>query len=525
MSDFIKDDTQLTNLADETGFQSFDRTDPDAVEQFADELRGHDLEKRTIYQNPYFKVGIGISVAFFILGFGFLLSLGENSKKQTTEEPEVEATDLTLSLEDGQESSTIARNPSDAEVDALQSELALLRQQLELAQVDRNDQLGVEGQPPGQSRQSTQPDSFATATTPTPTPSSVARPPTAVRPSTASTTPPRQTTPAAPSRTVRPSATAAPRQPARATPAPVAPTTAQPRFSDRGEEESLNPNEQWYAVSHSGVHGIVPFNEPEEIAQAEPVSAGVAAEVAPAGPQYQLKGEGASPVGQLASNTQPATAIPGLVNTSPDAVSNQVLMGQRARGRVSTAIAWLNPEAQYLIELEDDIAYRNNTVAIPAGSYIVVQPVAVNSDNGYAELAVVGMMIDGQPIPISYGLINVNGEDGEPLIAERYGDIGGAIARSDIELFVVGALANVGEVLNRPEQQSTSTGPFGGTQQTVNGDANVFGAVLEGGAEQIADRMEDRNDDRYDEIRDREQIFFLEEGYEVEIYINQEFSL
>ncbi|NJM98897.1 MAG: hypothetical protein HC800_18635, partial [Phormidesmis sp. RL_2_1] len=126
---------------------------------------------------------------------------------------------------------------------------------------------------------------------------------------------------------------------------------------------------------------------------------------------------------------------------------------------------------------------------------------------------------------LDYRTISVTGANGDPLIADRYGDVGGEYASNDVEMFLIGAIGSIGRELTKPNSQTITNSNFGSTTNTDYGDRNILGAILAGGTEELVDRMGDRNDDRLAEIAQRENIMYIPRGTQVSIYINQGFSL
>ena len=277
----------------------------------------------------------------------------------------------------------------------------------------------------------------------------------------------------------------------------------------------------------SGVIGTMPNVEDE----VQPVSQNEPVESVEFQPEYYLKSQSVTspkPFSTSFADYQEvdvevvAQSIPGLRSNSEPAA---IALGTAAKGVVSTPISWLDDGAQYIITLTEDVVDTSGYVAIPSGSLVIVQSMQVDPSTGYAKLAVVGLSMDGEIIPVDFRTMDIYGRNGDPLIAERYGDVGGDIAANDAEMFAIGALGGVGRVLTRPDSQVITTGTFGSTVSTNNGDRNILGAILDGGTQELIGRMGDRNDQRLAEIRSRPDIFYLKEGTEVVFYINEELSL
>ena len=214
-------------------------------------------------------------------------------------------------------------------------------------------------------------------------------------------------------------------------------------------------------------------------------------------------------------------AIPGLMYSGPAYIP----VGRAVEATVVTPISWLNSDDQFMIQLDEDVLDDNDDVAIPAGSYVIVQPMSVDEGSGVGQLAAVGLSINDQITPIDYSLVTIRGEAGSPLLADRFGDVGSDIAANDVELFAIGALGGIGNILTRPNSQTTVNGVLSSSSSTEFGDRNILGAILQGGTEQIADRMANRNDERLNDLRSRGPIFYLGEGKKLQFYVNSGFFL
>ena len=519
---FIKDETEI-GLVERTNFQSFESSfsDDEPINNDGYLSQEEDLEDDSVplSRNPYLRIGIG--GAFFMGVITFVLFLNGGSETQVVEEVEnAETSELTL----GEDNSEVFSQSQAEEIDKLNSELALLDQAQRLAEIDRNNEIETV---PTEELESSEDSAVSSPAPPT-------RPVSAVR-TTAPPVPrpaPRQAAPPRPAprpvASVRPTPSAAPRPAPRASvpvrPAPIS-TPAAPPPPSLPVAEPIDPQTAWLSASNAGIFGHMPAMEPIEEVSAVPVTAAQQ-------PQYHLQNavsfELEKPVQDPYYATAPSTKsntrtrnIPGL--NYP--VVSIVPMGQKASATVTTPITWLGEGNQYMIALNEDVLDASGRVAIPADSSVVVQPVSVDESSGYAELAAVGLMMNGDVIPVDYQTVSIHGEGGNPLIAQRYGDIGGDIAANDVEMFAIGALGGIGQILTRPDSQVVTNGAFGSSSSTDYGDRNILGAVLDGGSQQLVGRMGDRNQSRLDELRSRDAIFYLAEGTPVQFYVNTSFSL
>ncbi|MGB7485633.1 MAG: hypothetical protein WA901_05545 [Phormidesmis sp.] len=519
IADEIQDDTNLLQR-----FQTVDRTDPRAISAFANDVDNVDNveePKYEAYRNPWIKIALAVGAGAFVLAFLSLFALN-NSGEQTVETTNEEADQsLTLSLEEPGPSDI---NGDDGpEVQALKSELALLEQQLALAQVERDriPQEGIEQQRTTASRTAARPTQTngtqisGTQTNRSATPSAQ-RPAPAVRTSNPTAVAVRAPTPARPAPRPAPARTPA-RLPARtsvAASSPSQPVSRPPAAPVALPQPAVDPNEAWITASGAGVFGIMP--PAGQALETQPIASSF--EPAP----YQLQSVAYNRYEDIElESSQTLGQIPGLIYQGEAPIP----LGTAAKGRVVTPISWIESGRQFLIQLEEDLLDAADRVAVPAGALAIVQPVSVESDSGYARLAVVGFSIDDQLIPIDYQTVSINGPAGDLLIAQRYGDIGSEIAANDFEQFAIGALGGIGEVLTRPDSQTLSTGTLGSVVSTRNGAPSILGGILQGGTEQLSERMAERNDERLGELRERADIFYLPKDFEVQLYVNQEFIL
>jgi len=500
--EFIKDDTDLS-LLERTNFQVAPSSDGKETDEFVDDVEALGRDEVGLARSPWMRIALAIGAASFALGFGFILSLGKGNSGQVAVEStdDSDESELTLQLEETADSST-GSNRSD--MDAMRSEIALLEQQLALASVDRDPtavstaRIAAPESPEEQvepkrtqPRLATQPvSSIRTNPRPTPVPAAPRQPVVA------------HTVPSPPARTI-----------VRTVPAPTPTPTPSPSFSNSSRPtEPVDPQQAWLAASTAGVFGHMPPMEAQDV-QAEAIAQEPESE-------YRLESVNYIEVEErrFFSLNEP---VPGLRYDGPLTVP----MGSSAKAIVVSPISWIGKGDQFILQTSEDIFSSSEHVVIPKDSLVVVQPVSIDESSGLAELAAVGIEVDGEVIPVDYQKIAIRGKSGNPLIAKRYGDIGSDIAANDLEMFAVGALSGIGEILTRPDSQTITTGALSSSSSTDFGDRNILGAILAGGTRNLTDRMADRNDERLDEIRSRGVIYYLPEGEEVQFYVNSEFQL
>ena len=220
-------------------------------------------------------------------------------------------------------------------------------------------------------------------------------------------------------------------------------------------------------------------------------------------------------------------------NTVGIAENNFIKVGQLVPGQLVTPVAAIdsgnrqsqtgNIAQRFVVALSNPLIASDGAVLFPASSQVVFEVKSVQK-NGLVE-AVGVALIDGQvEYRLPTGAISIRGEDGEPLIAERRRDDSGLFGR-DLQTFGLGAAAKVGEVLNRPQRESTYSGFGGGGSTIERGSPNILGAVLQGGFSPVLESAMQRNERAIQEIESRPPLWYIEQGKGVQVFINSSFQL
>ncbi|MEO0644899.1 MAG: hypothetical protein AAFZ17_01885 [Cyanobacteria bacterium J06650_10] len=489
--------TDETKPLDSVDFQTVSNYDKQRVEEFVEDAQ----KPLSGAKSPWLKVGIGLVILAFPITFGLVrLAIGGGGASQEIAETGAEES-LTLTLDH----SDMIDSGGASEVDQLRSEMALLEQQLAMAAIERGQDVNVPrrstGDAPNRSSAAEEPAKPSGRTS---SPSRVTQrtqpsPRSSVRNVSVS---PSRTVTRAPSRSVVRTPYAPPR---------VASSSPIPTF------QPVDPRAQWLAASNAGIMGAAPqilvAGQSRFIENSQPEQ-----------PRYQLRGirNNSELVSyeELSYVDPQSDSIPGLF----DAGASVIPGGQSVKATIETPVTWQNQGDQFYIRLDESIMDRNGREILPESSYVIVQPVSVDPSSRLAQLAVVGVAIEDELYEIDYGLLQIKGENGDPLIADTYGDIGGDIAANDIEMIAIGALGRVGEELIRPESETIISSIGGSSVSRQNGSPNILGAILAGGTEELSERMADRNEGQLDEIRSRDSVFYLGEGTTVEVYVNESFE-
>lgn len=204
-----------------------------------------------------------------------------------------------------------------------------------------------------------------------------------------------------------------------------------------------------------------------------------------------------------------------------------IVPGAIATGRLATPVIWtqdLKAEQQlqrFVLQLSQPIYETDGSVAFPAGSQMVAKVDAV-SNSGMMELSVVEAVVPtsngSQVIKIPAGTMFIAGEGGQPLIAKNHNPQRGEVARRDVEIALMGALGQVGSLLNRPSNQTTTTSPYLSTTSISNGQTNLLGGILEGGFGKLASQVSQRQQQQIQEILQRPNFWYVPAGQSIQVF-------
>lgn len=228
--------------------------------------------------------------------------------------------------------------------------------------------------------------------------------------------------------------------------------------------------------------------------------------------------EQASPVVAQINPTEEASILNGVPVRS-------LQVGTQARAQLVTPLVWGKTDStegeKFVVQLSEPMAN------LPQGTTIVFQ-VADVSESGLVQLKATSLVVNGQEYVLPPEAISVRGQSGQPLIADKWGDKGPAIASGDVTAFLFGSLSKVGEVLNQPDVQqsiNSSSDSFSSSTTTKNRRPNLLGAILEGGFGLLTDQILQRNDQAIQEIISRPNVWYVRAGESVQVFVNQSFEL
>ncbi|MEM9485817.1 MAG: hypothetical protein AAGA83_19230, partial [Cyanobacteria bacterium P01_F01_bin.116] len=222
------------------------------------------------------------------------------------------------------------------------------------------------------------------------------------------------------------------------------------------------------------------------------------------------------------------TPVPGMRHPTTQTVP----IGTTATATVTTPILWPGDSSQatnsrapntpkYIVALDEPLTTSDERIVFPRSAQLIVTVAPMDTHSGVATLDVLAVLRDEQAYTIPPGQLHIRGQDGNPLVAQRFNDPGGAIFSMDAGLFVISGLANLGTILNRPRSSTVVNSDFQGTVTTEYDEPNFIGAVLEGGAGALAERLAERNDQAIEELAERPSTWYLPAGTEVQLFVNQ----
>nr|WP_322714907.1 hypothetical protein [Nostoc sp. ChiSLP03a]MDZ8216194.1 hypothetical protein [Nostoc sp. ChiSLP03a] len=215
-------------------------------------------------------------------------------------------------------------------------------------------------------------------------------------------------------------------------------------------------------------------------------------------------------------------------STSSDYNVKRVLVGSTAEGRLETPIAWGTGDAgnqNYLVKVSKPLKASDGSDVLPVGAYLVVQ-LAESNGSGLAKLRGVSVLVnsngDTQEKPLPPNAVLIMAKDGGFLKAESRK--GSNLGNNFISAIIAG-VAKAAEVQNRPVTQvSTNSNGFS-TSSTTNEQKDLSAAFGEGAFNSILDNIKSSNVARSQQLSGREEVFVIDVGKPVQIFVNQTISL
>lgn len=215
-------------------------------------------------------------------------------------------------------------------------------------------------------------------------------------------------------------------------------------------------------------------------------------------------------------------------NTTINYNAKRVLVGTIAEGRLETPIAWGTGDAgnqNYLVKLTKPLKASDGRDVLPVGAYLVVQ-LAESNGSGFAKLRGVSVLVningDTQEKPLPPNAVLIMSKDGGFLQAQSRK---GSNLGNDFIGAIVAGVAKAAEVQNRPTTQISSNSNGFSTSSTTNEQKDLSAAFGEGTFNSVLDNIKSSNVVRSQQLSGREEVFVIDVGKPVQIFVNQTISL
>ncbi|MHC5746847.1 MAG: hypothetical protein ACYTXT_34155 [Nostoc sp.] len=215
-------------------------------------------------------------------------------------------------------------------------------------------------------------------------------------------------------------------------------------------------------------------------------------------------------------------------NTTINYNALRVLVGSTAEGRLETPIAWGTGDAgnqNYLVKLTKPLKASDGRDVLRVGAYLVVQ-LAESNGSGFAKLRGVSVLVningDTQEKQLPENAVLIMAKDGGFLKAESRR--GSNLGNNFISAIVAG-VAKAAEVQNRPITQVSSNSNGFSTSSTTNEQKDLSVAFGEGAFNSVLDNIKSSNVTRSQQLSGKEEVFVIDVGKPVQIFVNQTISL
>jgi hypothetical protein len=206
-----------------------------------------------------------------------------------------------------------------------------------------------------------------------------------------------------------------------------------------------------------------------------------------------------------------------------------LIAGASASGILVTPLVWDDAKEsnRFTVVLSQPIKDARGRTALPANTQLLVQVESV-SQTGRVQLSAqtatwqqAGLT---KEITLPPGVIQIRGENGNPLIARQFTDKGKEIAAMDRGQFLLGSIRGASEQFTQ-SSTSVQTGNGSTVVSQQNQRPNMIAGALKGGSDAILETISQRNQRAVEEIQQRPPIRYIEAGRKVEVFVNQSMQL
>ena len=280
-----------------------------------------------------------------------------------------------------------------------------------------------------------------------------------------------------------------------------------------------NPMQEWARLAKLGSYGQVSIGENKTVSnRTSPRKAEVERKFRER--ETESKREREIPTRRTrASSRRNSKAIP--VGSSVKAVLATPVYGETTKSRREEK----ENNNVYVVRLKQSLKAADGTTAIPKGSQIYTKVDSI-SESGLMQLEIVKLTMreNGEMIEktIPQNSLMIRGKKGKPLVAKQYNNNRSSVARRDAISFIAGGVGKAAELINRTESEVV-TGDNGTVAVTnVNRDPSLAAGILEGGTKTVVPQISRRNQRAISRMSRKTNIWYLPEGKEVELFVNQE---
>ncbi|MCC5622633.1 TrbI/VirB10 family protein [Nostoc sp. CHAB 5715] len=271
-----------------------------------------------------------------------------------------------------------------------------------------------------------------------------------------------------------------------------------------------------------------------------------------------------APAPEPANNPQPQEQTPPPETPAP-AVSQAQPLGQKSLGVGTSAKAVLataifgetttrggggdeTSEAKnvFVIRLKEALKSTDGAIAFPANTEFLAEIRSIN-EQGLLQMNVTKVISQNNGNPTEQSLPNnamiIRGTQGKPLVANKYPGQSSSVASMDAGLFVLGGLGKAAELVNRPdtkvlplyggnlsnidsngnpiENGNNRNGYISGYTTITENRRNLLAGVAEGGFTSVVPQIAQRNQQAIAQMSQPTNIWFMQAGTNVELYVNQ----
>jgi hypothetical protein len=295
------------------------------------------------------------------------------------------------------------------------------------------------------------------------------------------------------------------------------------------KEKDIDPMAKWLAAANIGNYGS---SSPKASPSTEDVDDGTTSTKTD-NSGWEASGGIGTPPQQVSNaiNYQSNASVSQVKQVGNERnTNNQVslIFGTRSAAKLDTPIAWSgnlnNPTQNFLIQLNEPLKAANNTVAIPKGTYLRAK-VSAASETGLLQMSVVSILMNsnGQTIErsIPEGALLIFGKGGRPLKASAQRS---DTTSNELGMVVLSGISSATSLINQPTSQSIFSDGNGYQSTITNSNRNYLAGFGQGASQALVQQMQRRNQQALQSRQSEPNVFVLNQGTSVQVYVNQSVS-